>query len=59
MTGSAPISAETRAFVESFLDLHLVDPYGSTEDGVVTVDAQTALPKAGSDADHRAWAVNR
>ncbi len=47
MTGSASISAETRAFVESFLDLHLVDPYGSTEDGVVTVDNQTALPNAG------------
>ena len=29
MTGSAPISAETRAFVESFLDLHLVERYGS------------------------------
>ena len=28
MTGSAPISAETRAFVESFLDLHLVEGYG-------------------------------
>ena len=44
MTGSAPISAETRAFVESFLDLHLAEPYGSTEDGVVTVDGQVRRP---------------
>jgi fatty acid CoA ligase FadD9 len=44
MTGSAPISAETRAFVESLLGLHLVEPYGSTEDGVVTVDGQVRRP---------------
>ena len=35
MTGSAPISAETRAFVESFLDLHLAEGYGCTEAGAV------------------------
>ena len=44
LTGSAPISAETRAFVESFLDLHLVEPYGATEAGVVTVDGQVRRP---------------
>ena len=44
MTGSAPISAETRAFVESFLDLHLVEPYGATEAGAVTVDGQVRRP---------------
>src|SRR6476646_5612245 len=40
MTGSAPISAETRAFVESFLDLHLVEGYGCTEAETVFVDGQ-------------------
>ena len=44
MTGSAPTSAETRAFVESFLDLHLVEPYGSTEAGIVSVDGQVRRP---------------
>ena len=44
LTGSAPISAETRAFVESFLDLHLVEPYGATEAGVVTIDGQVRRP---------------
>ena len=40
MTGSAPIAPEMKAFVESFLDLHLVDGYGSTEAGAVFVDGQ-------------------
>ncbi len=44
MTGSAPISAETRAFVESFLDLHLVVTDGATEAGAVTVDGQVRRP---------------
>jgi fatty acid CoA ligase FadD9 len=44
MTGSAPISAETRAFVESFLDLHLVEGYGCTEAGPVFVDGQIRRP---------------
>ncbi len=44
LTGSAPISAETRAFVESFLDLHLVEPYGATEAGAITVDGQVRRP---------------
>ncbi|KUH84971.1 MULTISPECIES: carboxylic acid reductase [unclassified Mycobacterium] len=44
MTGSAPISAEMTAFVESLLDLHLTDGYGSTEAGAVFVDGQVARP---------------
>src|SRR6476619_3567325 len=44
MTGSAPISAETRAFVESFLDLHLVEGYGCTEAETVFVDGQVLRP---------------
>jgi fatty acid CoA ligase FadD9 len=44
MTGSAPISAEIKAFVESFLDLHLVEGYGSTEAGIVFVDGQVRRP---------------
>ena len=43
-TGSAPTSAETRAFVESFLDLHLVEPYGATEAGIVFVDGLVQRP---------------
>jgi fatty acid CoA ligase FadD9 len=31
MTSSAPISVELKAWVESFLDMHLVESYGSTE----------------------------
>jgi fatty acid CoA ligase FadD9 len=44
MTGSAPISAETRAFVESFLDLHLAEGYGCTEAGTVFLDGQIRRP---------------
>ncbi len=44
LTGSAPISAGTRAFVESFLELHLVEPYGATEAGIVYVDGQVRRP---------------
>jgi fatty acid CoA ligase FadD9 len=44
MTGSAPISPETRAFVESFLDLHLPEGYGCTEAGTVFVDGQVLRP---------------
>ncbi|MEU7633793.1 carboxylic acid reductase [Nocardia sp. NPDC049220] len=43
-TGSAPTSAELQTFVESYLDLHLVDGYGSTEAGVVFVDGRTRRP---------------
>ncbi len=44
MTGSAPISPEMKAFVESLLDLHLTDGYGSTEAGAVFVDGQVSRP---------------
>jgi fatty acid CoA ligase FadD9 len=44
MTGSAPISPELRAWVEEFLDIHLINGYGSTEDGVVLVDDQIRRP---------------
>ncbi len=44
MTGSAPISEETKAFLESLLDMPLVDGYGSTEAGGVFVDGRMQRP---------------
>jgi fatty acid CoA ligase FadD9 len=44
MTGSAPISTEMKAFVESYLDLRLLEGYGSTEAGAVLVDGQVRRP---------------
>jgi fatty acid CoA ligase FadD9 len=44
MTGSAPISAELKTFVESLLDLHLTDGYGSTEAGSVFADGKVSRP---------------
>ena len=44
MTGSAPISPELRAWVESLLDIHLVDGYGSTEAGMVLLDGEIQRP---------------
>ena len=44
MTGSAPISSEMRVFVESLLDIHLTDGYGSTEAGMVFLDGQVQRP---------------
>jgi fatty acid CoA ligase FadD9 len=44
MTGSAPISADMKAWVESFLDFHLVEGYGSTEAGPVFVDGVVRRP---------------
>jgi fatty acid CoA ligase FadD9 len=44
MTGSAPISPELRSWVEEFIDIHLVNGYGSTEDGVVLVDDKVLRP---------------
>ncbi|MGW5753044.1 carboxylic acid reductase [Nocardia rhamnosiphila] len=43
-TGSAPISAEMRAWVESFLDMHVVDGYGATETGSIAVDGRVRRP---------------
>ncbi|TPG35223.1 carboxylic acid reductase [Mycolicibacterium hodleri] len=44
ITGSAPISPELKAWVEEFLDMHLVEGYGSTEAGAVFVDGQIRRP---------------
>jgi fatty acid CoA ligase FadD9 len=44
MTSSAPISAELTAWVESFLDMHLVESYGSTEAGPILVDGRVRRP---------------
>ena len=44
MTGSAPISPELREWTEDFIDIHLANGYGSTEDGVVLVDDQIRRP---------------
>ena len=44
MTGSAPLSSEMRTFVETLLDIHLIDGYGSTEAGAVFVDGQIQRP---------------
>jgi fatty acid CoA ligase FadD9 len=44
MTGSAPISPELRAWTEKFIDIHLINGYGSTEDGVVLVDGKLRRP---------------
>jgi fatty acid CoA ligase FadD9 len=44
MTGSAPISDEMKAWVESLLELHLVEGYGSTEAGMVFIDGEVRRP---------------
>jgi len=44
MTGSAPMSPEVKSFVETFLDMHLVDGYGSTEAGAILVDGHIQRP---------------
>ena len=44
MSGSAPIAPELKAWVERFLDMHLVEGYGSTEAGAVFVDGQIRRP---------------
>jgi fatty acid CoA ligase FadD9 len=44
MTGSAPTSPELRNWVESLLDIHLVDGYGSTEAGMVLLDGEIQRP---------------
>ncbi|MBB5164118.1 carboxylic acid reductase [Mycobacterium sp. AZCC_0083] len=44
LTGSAPISPELRAWTEDFIDIHLVNGYGSTEDGIILVDDQIRRP---------------
>ncbi len=43
-TGSAPISTEVKEFVETLLDIHLVESYASTEAGIVYIDGQVRRP---------------
>jgi fatty acid CoA ligase FadD9 len=42
--GTAPLAAEMRAFIESCLDVHVVDGYGLTEVGMVTMDGALRRP---------------
>jgi fatty acid CoA ligase FadD9 len=44
MTGSAPTSPELRTWVESLLEIHLMDGYGSTEAGMVLFDGEIQRP---------------
>ncbi|MGW0163287.1 carboxylic acid reductase [Mycobacterium sp. NPDC003323] len=44
LTGSAPISAELKTWVERLLEMHLVEGYGSTEAGAVFVDGRISRP---------------
>lgn len=44
MTGSAPIAPELKSWVETFLDMHLIEGYGSTEAGAVFVDGVVRRP---------------
>jgi fatty acid CoA ligase FadD9 len=44
MTGSAPTSPELRTWVESLLEIHLLDGYGSTEAGMVLFDGEIQSP---------------
>jgi fatty acid CoA ligase FadD9 len=42
--GTAPLAPELAAFIESLLDMHLTDGYGSTEAGMVLTDHVVARP---------------
>ncbi|MET8953185.1 carboxylic acid reductase [Streptomyces sp. NPDC004393] len=42
--GSAPLSSEMKAFVESVIGLPLHDSYGSTEAGAITLDHRLSRP---------------
>ena len=44
MTSSAPIPPELRAWVEAFLDMHLMEGYGPTEAGPILVDGRVQRP---------------
>ncbi|OBK17676.1 carboxylic acid reductase [Mycobacterium asiaticum] len=44
MTGSAPTSPELKRWVESLLEMHLLDGYGSTEAGMVLFDGEIQSP---------------
>ncbi len=44
MTGSAPTSPDLKTWIESLLEMHLVDGYGSTEAGMVLLDGEIQRP---------------
>jgi fatty acid CoA ligase FadD9 len=44
MTGSAPTSPELKTWVESLIEIHLLDGYGSTEAGMVLFDGEVQRP---------------
>ncbi|MDG5485789.1 carboxylic acid reductase [Mycolicibacterium gadium] len=44
VTGSAPTSSDLKTWVKSFLDLELLDGYGSTEAGGVFLDGKVQRP---------------
>ncbi|BDB43224.1 carboxylic acid reductase [Mycobacterium kiyosense] len=44
MTGSAPTFPELKTWVESLLEMHLLDGYGSTEAGMVLFDGEVQRP---------------
>jgi fatty acid CoA ligase FadD9 len=44
MTGSAPTSPELKSWIESLLEMHLTDGYGSTEAGMVLLDGEVQRP---------------
>jgi fatty acid CoA ligase FadD9 len=44
MTGSAPTSPELKAWIESLIEMHLTDGYGSTEAGMVLLDGEVQRP---------------
>ncbi|SDC79616.1 carboxylic acid reductase [Actinokineospora iranica] len=50
MCGSAPLSADVAAFVESVLEVNLRDGYGSTEAGVLMLDSRLLRPPV---TDHK------
>ncbi|MFD7669106.1 carboxylic acid reductase [Streptomyces sp. NPDC059788] len=50
VTASAPLSAETAAFVESCLHVRMLDGYGSTEAGIVSLDGRVLRPPV---TDHK------
>ncbi|MFI1916565.1 carboxylic acid reductase [Nocardia sp. NPDC020380] len=43
-TGSAPLSADLRTWVESFTDMHLVDTFGLTESVLLLIDGRVQRP---------------
>ncbi|MEU8780976.1 carboxylic acid reductase [Streptomyces sp. NPDC048637] len=50
VSASAPLSAEVTAFVESCLHVRMLDGYGSTEAGVVSLDGRVLRPPV---TDHK------